>query len=71
MFVLMKGPEVKKKRKVIYLLEKVEVLYVKLDKGMRITAVRLPLWWPKIDSFCHKKNKASSEEALGQMLHKV
>jgi len=34
------GPKVKKKRKVMYVLEKVEVLYVNLDKGMRITAVR-------------------------------
>jgi len=49
------GPKVKKKRKVMYLLEKVDVLYVKLDKGMRITAVRCHYCGQKLTAFVIKK----------------
>jgi hypothetical protein len=49
------GPKVKKKRKVLYLLEKVEVLYVKLDKGMRITVVRCHYGGRKLTACVIKK----------------
>jgi hypothetical protein len=65
------GPKIKKKRKVMYLLEKVEVLYVRWTMEWVLLwsdAIMVAKNWQLVSS---KKNKAWSEEALGQMLHQV
>ena len=65
------GSKVKKKRKVMYLLEKVEVLYVSWTKKWVLPwsdAIMMAKNWQLVSS---RKNKAWSEEVLGQMLQQV